>query len=419
MDGAAPSTDTTEYPEFHWDPSRRRISWANAAGLKAWGEDSLEELTSRWFAPTDATATALSGLATAGSGLLRLPSSSAAPAYQATVRAENGGLRVILNDLETSARLDAPHMSEGFELAPRPLAIFDAAGALITQNEADRLCFGPKALADRLEDAAETSKALGVALVDESFSKIFTLGEDAARWRVNFRRLRGADGEITILAEFSDLPARAPEDGLDRQAVAAIAHDFRAPLTAIRGFADFLASGNAPPERHADYLASIQSAAEGLTALADRFVAMGAEGDAPLHLIDLNKLAEKAAELHEIAAAEAGAEINVTIDPSAAPVLGDPLPATRIIQNLASNALRHSKCAALSISVDGDEITVADDGVGMEQAALDAALTPYGDRGAGSLGLANCVELAAGTGATIEFITAPDAGFRARLSFAP
>ncbi len=348
-----------------------------------------------------------------------LPSLGAPVAWQATACAENGALRIVLNDLETPLRLDAPHMLDGFELAPRPLAIFDAVGALITQNEADRLCFGPHSLAERLQDASAATRALGVALIDESFSKVFTLGDPAARWRINFRRLRGPDGDVTVLAEFTDLPASPPDEGADRKALAAIAHDFRAPLTAIRGFAEFLTSGAAAPERQADYLAAIQSAATGLNALADRFVTMGAEGDAPLQLVNLNELAMATATLHEVAASDAGMSIRALQDPTAAPVLGDPVATTRIVQNLVSNALRHSGGSTIEILVDGETITVSDDGAGMDQTALDKALTPFGAAGNRSLGLANCVTLAASTGAKIAFSSATGAGFSAKLSFAP
>ena len=419
MDGVAASLNRSDPPTFHWDPARRRILWANAAGLDVWGETSVADLASKWFAPGDAMARALSDLQSTGSGVLRLSAISAGRSYQASAQSENGVLRITLNDLETSARIDAPYMSEGFELAPRPLAIFDAAGALITQNEADRLCFGPASLAARLDDAVATKQALGVALVDESFSSVFTLGDPPIRWRVNFRRLRAAGGEVTVLAEFSDLPERLPEDGVDRKAVAAIAHDFRAPLTAIRGFAEFLASGAATPERQADYLAAIQTAASGLNALADRFVALAGEGDAPLRLIDLNDLANGAAALNEVTATQAGAMIRVTRAPSVGPVLGDPLATARIIQNLISNALRHSGCSEITLSVANEAITVSDNGAGMEQAALDAALTPFGGAGdGGGLGLPNCLALAASTGAKITFVTAPGDGFSACLSFA-
>lgn len=411
--------EAADRPEFLWDPSRTRILWANPEGLRAWGEDNVAELSSRWFAPDDATATTLSGLESTGSGAVLLSSTAAPVAWQATAQAENGFLRITLNDLETPLRLDAPRMSDGFELAPRPLAIFDAVGALITQNEADRLCFGPHSLAERLQNAPAAAKALGVALVDESFSKVFTLGEPQARWRVNFRRLRGPDGDVTVLAEFTDLPADPPEEGADRKAMAAIAHDFRAPLTAIRGFAEFLASGAAAPERHADYLAAIQTAATGLNALADRFVTIGAAGEASLQLINLNDLAVSTASLHEVAASDAGMALYASQDRAALPVLGDPLAATRIVQNLVSNALRHSGGSTIDIAVAGEAITVSDNGAGMDQAALDKALAPYDAVGDSSLGLANCVALAASTGAKIEFASSPGAGFSARLSFAP
>lgn len=401
-------------PEFLWDPSRARLLWANAEGLKAWGEGNIQELSSRWFAPNDTIAAALSDLVSTRSGVLLIPSKEAPVAWRATARAENDVLRITLNDFETPLRLDTPHMSNGFELAPRPLAVFDAVGALITQNEADRLCFGPQTLAERLQDTSAAAQALGVALVDESFSKVFSFGQPEARWRVNFRRLRGPVGDVTVLAEFTDLPTQPPEDGADRKALAAIAHDFRAPLTAIRGFAEFLASGAAAPERHADYLAAIQTAATGLNALADRFVAMGAAGDAPLQLINLNELAVSSAAMHEVAASDAGAAIQTTPDPGAVSVLGDPLATTRIVQNLISNALRHSGGSLIAIAVTGETITVSDDGAGMDQSTLEAALA-----GDGSLGLANCVALAASTGATIEFSTSPGAGFSAQLSFAP
>ncbi len=422
-DAVATPQKTSERPEFLWDPLRARLLWANDVGLKFWGETSLTDLAERWFVLSDATSSALTALKSKGSGPIELSPKGVPITHHATATDENGVWRIILNDLETPSHVYAPQMSDGFELAPRPLAIFDAVGGLITQNEADRLCFGPLSLADRLGDADTAAQVLGVALVDESYSGIFSIGADSARWRGNFRRLRGRDGAVAVLAEFSDIPPALQDSGVDRMALAAIAHDFRAPLTAIRGFAEFLASGAASAERQADYLAAIQTAAIGLNALADRFVALGQSGDAPLGLVDLNNLARSSADLNQAAAANVATRVDFISDPVAQPVISDPVAATRIIQNLVSNAVRHGG-DIVTIVVSGETLTITDNGAGMDQDALDAALSasdgPNADVSSSTgLGLSNCVQLAASMAASIEFTTAPGKGLSARISFVP
>lgn len=416
MKDAEPSV--SQAPEFLWDPVRTRILWANSAGLQVWGEHSASELPTRWFAPNDPIAAEIANLRSTGAGFIRLSPNGVSTVYFATAIEENGALRIVLNDFETTIRLEASQMSDGFELAPRPLAIFNAEGALITQNEADRLCFGPLSLSDRLGDTSAAVKALSVVLVDESFSKVFVVGVDYTRWRVNFRHLRGAAGDVSVLAEFTDLQTIPQEQGVDRKALAAIAHDFRTPLTAIRGFAEFLASGAAAPQRQADYLAAIQSAADGLSALADRIVTMGHESNGPLQLINLNELAKETSTLNEVTARNADMKITVSLDKGTNGVLGDPLATSRILQNLVSNAIRHSGGSAININVSDDQITVSDDGGGMDQTTLDRISTPNVTSG-GGLGLVNCISLAQSTGATIRFATTPHNGFSAILSFAP
>lgn len=319
--------------------------------------------------------------------------------------------------METSLALDALHMSEGFELAPQPLAVFDGDGALIAQNDADGLSFGQSSLPERLEDPADAKKILAVALVDESLSRDCVLRKDRARWRINFSRLRSLGGDACVLAEFSDPPLDASEAGQDINPIAAIAHDFRAPLTAIKGFAEFLAKNTATPERQADYLAAIQTAAADLTALADRFATLGGAGDTTRQLINLNEVAQRAALLFDAVARQAGASIEVSQDPTARPVLGDPLVVLRILQNLVSNALRHNAHPTVSITVTGEAITVSDDGVGMDSASIAAAMATLSATGSGGLGLANCAALAHETDAMLEFTTAPGEGLSARLSF--
>ena len=405
-------------PNFLWDPARARVIDANQAAIRFWGEASAQDLAARWFDPDGVVATTFQRLADTGAGVAEFSPTGHPVTVHAKVAREGAFLRVVLNDLETPVPLDAAHMSEGFKLAPRPLVVFDAVGALITQNDADARYFGPQSLGARIGGGA-AAQALGAALVEGGFSRVYDIGDSDRRWRATLRRVRDAAGAVTVLAEFSEVMPNPASVGMDRQALAAIAHDFRAPLTAISGYAEFIASGGAAPEKHKDYLNAIQAAAEGLSALADRVVALGGAGDAPLELIDLNDLVASVAALNEGAAAQAGVTLAVTPDPGAGPVLGDPIAARRIVLNLVSNALRHSRADRIDLQVAGAVVTVADNGVGMTDAALKDALIPYGAEGKGGLGLPNCRSLAKSMAATLDYDTAPGQGFAARLSFAP
>jgi signal transduction histidine kinase len=111
-------------------------------------------------------------------------------------------------------------------------------------------------------------------------------------------------------------------------------------------------------------------------------------------------------------------KITVSRDKGTNGVLGDPLATSRILQNLVSNAIRHSGGSAININVSDDQITVSDDGGGMDQTTLDRIPTPNVTSD-GGLGLVNCISLAQSTGATIRFATTPHNGFSAILSFAP
>ncbi len=389
-------------PNFLWDPVRARVIDANQAAIRFWGEASAQDLAARWFDPDGVVATTFMRLADTDAGVAEFSSTGHPVTVQAKVAHEGAFLRVVLNDLETPIPLDAAHMLEGFKLAPWPLAVFDAVGALITQNDADARYFGPQ--------------SLSAALVEGGFSRVYDIGEGDQRWRATLCRVRGAVGAITVVAEFSEVMPHPATEGMDRQALAAIAHDFRAPLTAISGYAEFIASGGAAPEKHKDYLNAIQTAAEGLSALVDP---LGGAGDAPEELIDLNDLVASVAALNEGAAAQAGVTLAVTPDPGAEPVLGDSVAARRIVLNLFSNALRHSRAGRIDLQVAGAVVTVADNGVGMTDVAQNDALIPYGAEGNGGLGLSNCRSLAQSMAATLDYDTSPGQGFAARLSFAP
>ncbi|WP_340110442.1 HAMP domain-containing sensor histidine kinase [Pikeienuella sp. HZG-20] len=438
-------------PEFLWNPRWLRLVWANDDGLAFWGEDSLDDLAERVFAPEDETVRTLAariaeieeGGDGAGGLLLRPRAEPVRPWARCAIETGADGrslLRVALFCKDAREDRMLALARAGFDAAPQPLAICSETGVVLARNEADRRAFGagPGALFDRYADPEEGRRALAAALGAGIHSrKTVTVGaEGVARHRVSLRRMSDpATGALAVIAEFHGVADRPAATGVSAAELAKIAHDLRSPLTAIDGFAEFIAaSGDAmKPERRDSYLADIRAASRRILAMVEEMVALGSEMNAAGRAgrqVDLRALAEEVARLHRPAAIAAGVTLSVSGDATvAAP--GDEISVHRIVGNLVMNALEHGGRPGGTVQLiarradEGAALEVADDGAGMSEAALAVALRPFG-RGAGvkedsgrsgGLGLSNARELAAEMGARLDIRTAPGAGFAARLIF--
>ncbi|MGB0506361.1 MAG: sensor histidine kinase [Pikeienuella sp.] len=435
-------------PEFLWDADRLRLTWANRDGLTFWGEDSLIDLVERMFAPGDETVRALAARlaeiteGAGGVGRLTLYPQGEPVWAMADCRLEarpSGRieLRIALSGVEQPDDGVLIRMRAGFDVAPRPLAIFNEQGDALARNEADRRAFprGLATLTDRYEDAAHGRKAMEAALSDGGYSHTALLKgvNGPARQRLSLRRMRDpVSGKLAVIADFADISDRpkstpsnaVPDAKIEKKAVAKLAHDFRSPLNAIRGFAEFMAmSGDSlSAERQAQYLADIQTACDRMLGLTDQLVAMGVsqpEDTAPTSQIDLAQLAKDAVRLHEGRAQQCEVSLICDAQPTS-PITADRLSVERIIQNLIENALTHGARAggttkvSAGNSAQGPWIEVSDDGPG---AASTGGVFMRKSNQPGGLGLANAQELAATIGAQLVITTAPSSGFTARLIF--
>jgi signal transduction histidine kinase len=211
-------------------------------------------------------------------------------------------------------------------------------------------------------------------------------------------------------------------------ALARIAHEFRSPLTAVLGFAEFLraAAEDAPPERLRGYLDDLAAAAGRMRTLADDLVALGAAAQSQaVEEVALDGLAEAALRLAAPLAQARGARL-APPPRSGLKALADPAALGRALDALVDNAVRHGggeiRVAARDLGRGaGAALEVSDDGAGLDAGALAAALEPYGrlsaagQGAAGGLGLPNASEIAEAHGGALEIETAPGAGFTARL----
>lgn len=207
-----------------------------------------------------------------------------------------------------------------------------------------------------------------------------------------------------------------------------VAHDLRAPLNAVIGFAELLAQPETPADQTADFAQEIVGAGRRMTKLIDSLLSFARVKDSSMHRVplDLSQLmAQVAAELR------VPSKVELRITPKLT-ARADPELLAVALTNLLSNALKYSSKSAaprveFSCSMrEGEPVfCIRDNGVGFDPAQYDRLFTPFerlhrsSDFAGTGVGLATVervirrhggriwAESAPGTGATF-FFTLPD-----------
>jgi signal transduction histidine kinase len=397
----AASTDRTVLV-WHWDLTRCEIVWAGQALLSALQLPDLGALrhdgaaivlsaASRDIAETRRAALTLQR----GGGLLH----GTASGRRLVLPDGRPGMAIDWTLLSTASPAQEDRLAaRAFDASPAPMAVFGAGDTPLVRNKAYAA----------LEDE-------GAAAVPTAWQRLETALSDGLRL-VTLHARQMADGAV-----------------VESEALARIAHEFRSPLTAVLGFAEFLSAtaDELPPDRLRAYLADLATAAERMRVLADDLVAMG-DGGAGLRIaeIALDDVLTAALRLAEPAASRAGKRL----EPHTATgliALADADALGRAVSNLLDNAIRHGGgTVSLALQDEGRDggatITVADTGPGLSAADLECALRPYGrpdrerpEASAGGLGLPIVREIAEAHGGRLAIDTAPGQGFTARLHLPP
>lgn len=194
---------------------------------------------------------------------------------------------------------------------------------------------------------------------------------------------------------------------LQEQLAQGVAHDLRAPLRAIDGFAGMLAkhASEALDATGLDYLQRIRDAAQRMGALVDALQTYSRAGRAPLHEtpVDLSLLAEwVAADLQD---ADPGRAARVEVAPGLA-TRGDEELLRELLRQLLGNAWKFSAPRErVEIGVEGERdgdclrLRIRDQGIGFDMQYVDKLFQPFQrlhgtDQGAGAglgLAIAQCI----------------------------
>ncbi|MFJ7187051.1 sensor histidine kinase [Lysinibacillus xylanilyticus] len=131
-----------------------------------------------------------------------------------------------------------------------------------------------------------------------------------------------------------------------KQAIANISHDIRTPMTSILGYIQFLESDDIGPEKKIKYQKNIKNGALRLKVLLDEFFELSTieSADYPLKMenIKLNKLLVEVLIGFYDDFNKAQIEPSILIPENEIYITGDSSAVKRVIENLISNAIKHS-----------------------------------------------------------------------------
>lgn len=187
-----------------------------------------------------------------------------------------------------------------------------------------------------------------------------------------------------------------------RAAFVKICHDMRTPLSSVMHLAQILEREADRPDRVRERAAEIAVSAEYLLGLADDIVDIyklgGGRIDIKKEPFSPYELAEDIQKMLCPQIKDAGHELAVCIAEAPDMLLGDKRRLERILLNLIANSVQHTAAGGKTVlcisCAQGDRVeklplvfTVSDNGEGMEQSILDAALAE-GETPAAGLGIA-------------------------------
>ncbi len=256
-------------------------------------------------------------------------------------------------------------------------------------------------------------------------------------------RLGGRDELAQVAADVTAMvqrlaAAEARRDDAEaarRSLIAAVSHDLRTPVTALRLLADAVDDEIGDPETRREYVRRLGVHVRSLSALIDDLFELtrieAGEVTWTMRQVDVDELVEETVEAMRPAAEAGCVDVRAEIDPELVPARANPERIQRVLFNLIQNAIRHtpadgSVTVRAAPSAAGVQIEVADTGDGIAEADRERVFEPFAqgtDRaartdGSAGLGLAISRAIVEAHGGRIWVVDdAPEDGGGARVRF--
>lgn len=165
-----------------------------------------------------------------------------------------------------------------------------------------------------------------------------------------------------------------------RKFISNVSHDFRSPLTSIRGYIQAILDGTIPPELYNKYLNIISNETDRLTQLTNSLLDLNRIGarDAQLELsdFDMNDVLTNCAQSCEVQCTQKGIDLSLILCGDCMLVTADKVKIQQIVYNLLDNAMKFSQGGStitIETNCKADKliVSVKDQGIGIPKESLD------------------------------------------------
>lgn len=185
-------------------------------------------------------------------------------------------------------------------------------------------------------------------VVYRPLKKITTATEQYAEGNLHYELSVDSADEMGYLAATLSYMASELAKGEDNQKklVANVSHDFRSPLTSIKGYSEAMLDGTIPPEMHEKYLTILVNESERLIKLTNNLLTLNnlnTEGLVlDLTVFDINEVIRNTAATFEGTCREKKITLNLILTGETLPVKADVGKIQQVLYNLLDNAIKFS-----------------------------------------------------------------------------
>ncbi len=234
--------------------------------------------------------------------------------------------------------------------------------------------------------------------------------------------------EVSYLGDTLNYMASELEDmeKYQRDFIANVSHDFRSPLTSIKGYLEAILDGTIPPELHEKYIHRVISETERLRKLTEGMISLGSMEVSKLLKrtnFDINSTIREVCAANENNCRRKNIHFELTFEDEAEMVNADHAKIQQVLYNLIDNAIKFSNQDGIIYITTGIRqrkvfISVKDTGIGIPKQSIKkiwdrfykSDLSRGKDRTGTGLGLSIVREIIQAHGETIDVVSTEGAG---------